>query len=151
MRISERAQSEGFNLVDEYGDIIEDRDGFTIRGLLTYHGGTVCDDGFGNSEADVICREMGYHHASSWNSGSFFNVQNVLDIKLDNVNCEGGSWSTCTYLTYDNCDHSEDVFLTCVTGEIIRLGTYQDGVCYYQLGQFTLYSSYSLTSLAISR
>ena len=121
MRISERAQSEGFNLVDKYGDIIEDGDG--IRGLLTYNGGTVCDNYFGDSEADVICREMGYHHASSWNSGSFFNVQNVLDIKLDDVNCKGWSWSTCRYRSSHNCDHSEDVFLTCVTGESIQLGT----------------------------
>ena len=149
MYISERSHSEGFDLVDEYGNSIEDDDGIT--GLLIYNGGTVCNDYFGDSEAVVICREMGYHHASSWNSGSFFNVQNVLDIKLDDVNCKGWSWSTCRYRSSHNCDHSEDVFLTCVTGESIQLGTYQDGVCFYQLCQLTLYSSHSLTSLAISR
>ena len=61
---------------------------------------------------------MGYDRASSWNSGSFFDVQNSLDITLDDVDCDGGSWASCDYLTTHNCGHSEDIFLTCA-GETI--------------------------------
>ena len=77
----------------------------------------MCDDNFGDIEADVICREMGYNRSSNWNSGSFYEVQNSLEITLDDVDCDGGSWSSCDYLTTHNCGHSEDVFLTCVTVE----------------------------------
>ena len=112
---AEPLEPEGFELVDYDGNTIEDASG--NRGLLTYNGGTVCDDDFGDSEADVICQEMGYDRSSGWTSGSFYNdVQSSLNITLDNVDCsDGGSWSRCDYLTTHNCDHSEDVFLTCVT------------------------------------
>ena len=85
-------------------------------------GGTVCDDNFGDSEADVICQEMGYNRSSGWTNGLFYDVQSSLNISLDNVDCDGESWSTCNYLSTHNCDHSEDVFLTCVTwaGEIFK-------------------------------
>ena len=73
----------------------------------------MCDDNFGDIEANVICQEMGYDRASSWNSGSFFDVQSSLDITLDDVDCDGGSWASCDYMTTHNCGHSEDVFLTC--------------------------------------
>ena len=115
MHISEPS----FKLVDEDGSTIKDANG--IRGLLTYNGGTVCDDDFGDKEADVICQEMGYDRSSDWKSGSFYkDLQNSLDITLDEVDCDGESWSSCEYLTTHNCGHSEDVFLTCVTGETLR-------------------------------
>ena len=110
----------GFQLVNEDGNRIEAANG--IRGLLIYNGGTVCDDGFGDSEADVICQEMGYNRSTGWISGYFYDeVQGILDITLDNVACDGGSWSSCDYLTTHNCGHSEDVFLTCVKGDTCRL------------------------------
>ena len=69
---------------------------------------------------------MGYNRSTGWISGYFYDeVQGILDITLDNVACDGGSWSSCDYLTTHNCRHSEDVFLTCVTGETIKLGPYQ--------------------------
>ena len=77
----------------------------------------MCDDNFGDSEADVICQEMGYDRSSGWTSGSFYDVQSSLDITLGFVDCDGKSWSSCDYQTTPKCDHSEDVFLTCVTGE----------------------------------
>ena len=118
-------EPDDFEVVDNDGNIIEDASG--IRGLLTYNGGTVCDDRFSYTEARLICQEMGYDRSSGWTSGSFYNdVQSSLNITLDNVDCsDGGSWSRCDYLTTHNCDHSEDVFLTCVTGETFQLGLYQ--------------------------
>ena len=117
---TEPTEAQGFELVDNDGNTIEDASG--IRGLLTYNGGTVCDDNFGYSEADVICQEMGYDRSSGWTSGSFYDdVQNSLDITLDDVDCYWGSWSSCDYQTTNDCGHSEDVFLTCVTGETFTL------------------------------
>ena len=106
----------GFELVDNDGNTIEDAHG--IRGLLIYKGGTVCDDSFGDSEADVICQEMGYNQSSGWTSGSYYDVQRSLDIALDEVDCDGGSWSSCGYETTHDCSHYEDVFLICLKGEI---------------------------------
>ena len=114
------SEPKGFELVDYGGNTIEDASG--IRGLLTYNGGTVCDDEFGDSEADVICQEMGYDRSSGWTSGSFYiDVQSSLEITLDDVDCGGGSWSSCDYQTTHDCGHSEDVFLTCVTGRTFNL------------------------------
>ena len=73
-------EPEGFVLVDNDGNTIEDANG--IRGLLTYNGGTVCDDGFGDIEADVICREMGYERSTGWTSGSFYEVQSLSLIHI---------------------------------------------------------------------
>ena len=117
------SESKGFELVDYGGNTIEDASG--IRGLLTYNGGTICDDDFGDSEADVICQEMGYDRSSGWTSGSLYSdVQSSLDITLGFVECDGKSWSSCDYQTTPKCDHSEDVFLTCVTGETFKFGPY---------------------------
>ena len=116
-------EPKGFELVDNDGNIIEDANG--IRGLLIYNGGTVCNDGFGDREAYVICQEMGYNRSSGWTSWPSYDVQNSLEITLDNVDCDGGSWSSCDYLTTHNCGHYEDVFLTCLTGEKFQPDTYK--------------------------
>lgn len=38
--------------------------------MVNYHGqwGTVCDDNFGQREADVACRAMNYRSAMSYNN-----------------------------------------------------------------------------------
>ena len=69
---------------------------------------------------------MGYDRSSGWTSGSFYSdVQSSLDITLDDVDCNGESWSSCDYQTTPNCDHSEDVYLTCMTGETFQFSPYQ--------------------------
>ena len=81
----------------------------------------MCDDSFSDNSANAICREMGYSGSSSWVSGSIHSYgtrQTSLDINLDDVMCSTGNWDSCRYSTYDNCGHSEDVFLTCVEGII---------------------------------
>lgn len=74
--------------------------------------GTVCDDGFGMSEADVVCRSLGYPGA----------LQVLLEygngtgaILMDNVNCLSNERTIldCYYLTYHNCEHFEDVGVIC--------------------------------------
>ena len=85
------------------------------EGLLLYNGGTVCDDEFSDNSADAICREMGFEQSTSWRKfGSVWDIQEKVHITLDNVNCpEGGSWSSCSYSESNNCEHDEDVYLSC--------------------------------------
>ena len=90
-------------------------------GLLISNGGTVCDDEFSADSADAICRYMGYRGHLNWKSGleasERWSIQETLDITLDNVRCDSGDWSSCSYEYYVNCDHSEDIFLQC--GELM--------------------------------
>ena len=94
----------------------------------------MCDDSFSENSANAICREMGYSGSSSWVSGSSYSYgesQAVLDINLDDVRCGNDDWDSCSYSIYDNCGHSEDVFLTCIEGnrnEFYRtISYYMDG------------------------
>ena len=100
-----------FRLVDDNGNEVEGG----RMGLLLYNGGTVCDDSFTDNSADAICREMGYSGASNWDSGDDYESQSGYDIKLDDVSCSSGNWSSCTYSLRHNCGHYEDVFLECET------------------------------------
>ena len=88
------------------------------RGLLLFYGGTVCDDGFDNNAADAICGMMGFSGSVSWISGDYFDIQEELEIKLDDIDCTDETWSSCDYAKQNNCGHSEDVFLSCETGII---------------------------------
>lgn len=56
---------------------------------------------------------MGHYGHTSWTSGSKWNIQSDRDIKLDDVACDNGDWSSCSFSTSHNCGHSEDVFLQC--------------------------------------
>ena len=87
--------------------------GAGTQGLLIYNGGTVCDDFFSDNSADAICREMGYFSHTAWTSGNKWQIQSELDITLDNVSCEDGYWSSCTFSISHNCAHTEDIFLRC--------------------------------------
>ena len=56
---------------------------------------------------------MGYHYARNWKFGLIWEVQNSYSINLDNVLCTSPYWDSCTYSTTHNCNHYEDVFLSC--------------------------------------
>ena len=99
-----------FSRVDSSGNPVSDA---AIEGLLLYRGGTVCDDSFSNYSAEAICRLLGYFRHFSWSSGSKWEIQSNYDIKMDNVQCSSGDWSSCTFTTYHNCGHYEDIFLAC--------------------------------------
>ncbi|XP_066266533.1 scavenger receptor cysteine-rich type 1 protein M130-like [Branchiostoma lanceolatum] len=78
--------------------------------------GTVCDDNFGPTEADVACRQLGFPGASpsqpviSWGAGTG-------PIWMDDVKCTGTETSLddCDQRGFGshNCDHTEDVGLIC--------------------------------------
>ena len=98
--------SDGNNITDE-GQL----------GLLLFKGGTVCNDSFYYNAADAICKQMNFTHALEWNSETSFAIQSNYDIKLDEVECGSDEWKNCSYSERHDCEHSEDVFLSCGTGE----------------------------------
>ncbi|GIL69258.1 hypothetical protein Vretifemale_217, partial [Volvox reticuliferus] len=77
--------------------------------------GTVCDDGFGNTEANVVCRELGYASGEGvqmWGGGTG-------PILMDNVYCSiypsPSRLYQCSFNGWGihNCGHYEDVGVRC--------------------------------------
>ena len=94
-----------------------DGDSNTQGRLEVFHDGewgTVCDDGFGNTEAVVVCRQLGYSTGVMLLDSGFPNGQGK-PIWMDDVQCDGTErgLSDCKYRTQANCLHFEDVMLSC--------------------------------------
>ena len=79
--------------------------------------GTVCDNGWGNNEAIVACKQMGFEgaHDSNWTlstSGS-----SSQTIWLDDVTCTGSESQliNCNHrgLGVENCGHYADIGIRC--------------------------------------
>ena len=77
--------------------------------------GTICDDEWGMSNTDVVCRQLGCGHGISF--GNDFG-QGHGPIWLDNVACTGeeDAITQCPHQDYgeNNCGHSEDVSVVCL-------------------------------------
>ena len=77
--------------------------------------GTVCDDDFGSVAAAIACRQLGLSGGTvgtgSRGSGS---------ILMDDVRCQGDETriQSCPFNSAHNCDHSEDVFITCLGADV---------------------------------
>ena len=114
---TETPQDQEFRLVNASGVNV----GVGEMGLLLYSGGTVCDDGFSDTSAHAICRELGFNSSSNWtsvNDQPGWEIQARYGIKLDDVNCDSFEWNSCDYSTSENCKHNEDVLLTCSCKQI---------------------------------
>ena len=79
--------------------------------------GTVCDDGWDNTDAGVVCRQLGFGTYGSSYSGAYFG-QGSGSILLDNVTCTGSesTLASCGHLGIGiirSCSHSEDAGVGC--------------------------------------
>ena len=115
------------SIVCSYGDIR------LVDGTHIYEGrvevcannqwGTVCDDLWDTSDAEVVCRQLGYNLTSNAvaYSRAFFG-QGTGHIWLDNVQCTGSENEllNCSHNGIDvhNCDHEEDASVLCPTSNI---------------------------------
>ena len=78
--------------------------------------GTVCDDGWDNADATVVCRQMGFH-SSVGAYGSAYYGQGTGPIWLSRLSCIGNesSLSDCSQfgVKTKNCTHSDDASVYC--------------------------------------
>ena len=78
--------------------------------------GTVCDDGWDNTDASVVCRQLGLRYGSAYESAYF--GEGSGSILLDNVTCAGSesTLASCGHLGVGiirSCSHSEDAGVFC--------------------------------------
>ena len=86
--------------------------------------GTVCDDGWGSSDATVACRQMGFLSVSDSNSSLFGSGESSKRIWLSDVACTGSEslLIDCSHNgNTSDCSHFEDVGIVCSNGEWERI------------------------------
>ncbi|NXR01630.1 DMBT1 protein, partial [Sagittarius serpentarius] len=90
--------------------------------------GTVCDDGWGSPEGQVVCRQLGCGTVLSVAPGARYG-EGMGQIWLDEVNCTGeeSDLSKCQARPWGehNCQHVEDASVECSESSIVTLGTLQ--------------------------
>ncbi|KAM9699733.1 neurotrypsin [Dama dama] len=78
--------------------------------------GTVCDDGWTDKDATVICRQLGYKGPARARSMAYFG-EGEGPIHMDNVKCTGNERSLADCVKQDigdhNCRHNEDAGVIC--------------------------------------
>ena len=86
---------------------------------VNYNGewGTVCDDGWDNTDAGIVCRQLGFGSSGTAYSYAYFG-QGSGPILLDNVACTGSEsiLANCSHLGIGitrSCSHSEDAGVRC--------------------------------------
>ncbi|XP_035024084.1 lysyl oxidase homolog 3B isoform X2 [Hippoglossus stenolepis] len=85
---------------------------------LFYKGewGTICDDDFSITNANVLCRQLGFVSATGWTHSAKYG-KGQGKIWLDNVLCNGGERSieNCKSRGWGNsdCTHDEDAGVVC--------------------------------------
>ena len=79
--------------------------------------GTVCDDGWDDTDASVVCKQLGFNSSGTAIGSAGFG-QGSGPIWLDNVMCSGNesSLAHCIHLGLNvtrNCSHSQDAGVKC--------------------------------------
>jgi deleted-in-malignant-brain-tumors protein 1 len=106
------------------GDIrlVGGRDSTEGRVEVCYNGrwGTVCDDLFGNDDARVICRQLGFTAGGYGQVRASFGAGSG-PIFMDNLNCIGNETRLISCrndgVGLHNCQHSEDSSVICIATE----------------------------------
>ena len=108
---------------------------------VNYNGewGTVCDDGWDDTDAGVVCRQLGFGSSGTAIGSAGFG-QGSGSIWLDSVTCTGSesTLASCGHLGIGvtrNCSHFEDAAVTClnVPGNLITGTTYIVQIYYLSL------------------
>ena len=79
--------------------------------------GTVCDNGWDDTDADVVCRQLGFGSSGTANGSASFG-QGSGPILLDSVTCSGSesTLASCGHLGVNvtrSCSHSKDAGVRC--------------------------------------
>ena len=79
------------------------------RGYL----GPICDDVWGDREATVVCRQLGFNYGERRGESFFGDVPNKF--AMDNTQCAGDedNIQQCEYRATDNCDFNEGAGVVC--------------------------------------
>ena len=79
--------------------------------------GTVCDDNWERTDADVVCRELGFQEAVAAHGNAYFG-RGSGPIWLDDVSCRGNelTLNSCPSNNWGthNCGHGEDAGVVCL-------------------------------------
>ena len=106
---------------------------------VNYNGewGTVCDDGWNDTDAGVVCRQLGFGSSGTAIGSAGFG-QGSGSIWLDSVSCSGNelALAACGHLGVNvtrSCAHSKDAGVRCSGGQgsYINDIRYINLMCYY--------------------
>ena len=80
--------------------------------------GTVCDDQWDASDAEIVCRQLGYNLTGVASTNAYFG-QGTGPIWLDEVQCTGSETHlvSCSKnaIGIHNCEHHEDAGVQCIS------------------------------------
>ena len=81
--------------------------------------GTICDDGWGTNDANVVCKQLGYARVKSVQPNAYFG-QGKGQIWLDDLACVGNETNLgqCMHNGWGShdCTHSKDAGVVCDKG-----------------------------------
>ncbi|XP_062610733.1 neurotrypsin-like, partial [Saccostrea cucullata] len=106
-----------------------------VNGSLPYEGrveikhngvwGTICDDGWDNKDAAVVCSMLGFPRNFATAKSDAFYGQGSGKIWIDDLSCSGHESNILqcnrTAIGKHNCQHSEDAGVLCSPAQNIRL------------------------------